>query len=277
MAMAAKQRAPRSSEGRKRKRPSATRQLRHVGAQLLETMRRPALVTNEHGKIVAWNPAAEKAFGHDLASALGQSPAELLAVGDAEAIWDAIDSRLRRGMIWTGVLEMADLTGKRIRFETTVWPLTDDKQNLLGGLWIHQHGAVVKSQIETSYRLLLDHVPIAVFVYQDARVHYANAVAQEMTGYTEDELRSMAPWEVVHPAFREIIREWGMARERGEPVPDHYEVRYMTRDGQDRWADYSAVAIEFDGRPAVMGMVVDITERKRAAQSIPPNLTEDHA
>jgi len=49
-------------------------------------------------------------------------------------------------------------------------------------------------------------------------------------------------------------------------VPAEYEVRILTKSGETRWVDFAAGNIEFEGRPAVLGTAVDITEHKRAAE-----------
>jgi PAS domain S-box-containing protein len=242
----------------------ATRQLRQAGALLFESSPTPVFLTNAKDRIIAWNPAAEQAFGYDAQTALKRSPRELLAVADSDAVWDAVHSKLHRGLGWKGVMDYADPTGRTIRVQTTVTPLFDSRRSLSGSQWEHRLGAALKAVDEANYRALLDAVPMAVFVYQDGRVRYVNAAAQKMTGYEEEELLAMGPWDVVHPDFREIVREWARARERGEPVPSHYEIRFLTKTGEEHWADYSAAPIQFYGRPAIMGMAVDITGRRRS-------------
>ena len=54
----------------------------------------------------------------------------------------------------------------------------------------------------------------------------------------------------------------------GDDVPGRYEMRIVTKDGQDRWIDFAAAAIEWDGKPAIVGTGVDITERKEMEKSL---------
>ena len=42
-------------------------------------------------------------------------------------------------------------------------------------------------------------------------------------------------WEIVHPDFREMVKERGLARQRGEAVPAHYEFKIITKGGEERW------------------------------------------
>ena len=57
--------------------------------------------------------------------------------------------------------------------------------------------------------------------------------------------------------------ERSAARQRGEDVTSRYEIKILTKQGKERWADFTAAVIEYDGKPAILGVGVDITERKK--------------
>jgi PAS domain S-box-containing protein len=85
-----------------------------------------------------------------------------------------------------------------------------------------------------------------------------------ISGYSRQELLEMNFWDTVHPDFRDAVRERGLARLRGEPLPTRYEFKIVTKGGEERWVDFTDGIFELDGKPAVIGMSWDITERKRA-------------
>jgi len=121
---------------------------------------------------------------------------------------------------------------------------------------------------EERFRTLAETTDTAIFVWRDALL-YVNPAACTMTGYTADELRSLPSWDiVVHPEDRAMVRERGMARLRGEPVEAHYEFRMVTKFGEERWLDFSAGRVQYNGQPAVVATAFDITERKRAERSL---------
>ena len=90
-----------------------------------------------------------------------------------------------------------------------------------------------------------------------------NPAATVISGYTQAELLKMNFWDTVHPDFQEIVRERGLTRQQGIPAPSRYEVKFITKSGEERWAEINATFIEFKGRPAKLGITFDITERKR--------------
>ncbi|MCK4784784.1 MAG: PAS domain S-box protein, partial [Desulfobacteraceae bacterium] len=72
----------------------------------------------------------------------------------------------------------------------------------------------------------------------------------------------------VHPEMREEIKQRILSRSRGEQVPSRYEFKGITKDGEVKWADCSAVVIEYDNEPAILTVSVDITDRKLAEEAL---------
>ena len=59
-----------------------------------------------------------------------------------------------------------------------------------------------------------------------------------------------------------------MKRLKGKSVPQQYEVRRITKHGKTIWCEMMATLIQYKGKPAIMGNVIDITERKLAEVAI---------
>ncbi|HET9210640.1 MAG TPA: PAS domain S-box protein, partial [Thermoanaerobaculia bacterium] len=113
------------------------------------------------------------------------------------------------------------------------------------------------------FRILAESTSTAIFVYQADRVLYVNPACVELTGYTNEELLRMKPGDIAAPEFQDLLRERAAARLRGQPVPGRYEVRILTKDGRERWFDFTSAVIELeDGGPVALATAVDITDRK---------------
>ncbi|MFL5380880.1 MAG: PAS domain S-box protein [Longimicrobiaceae bacterium] len=117
---------------------------------------------------------------------------------------------------------------------------------------------------DQQFRELAEHVAAATFIYRGNRFLYVNAAALELTGYTREELLAIDFWELAHPEFRELVRERGLARQRGEEVVGRYELKILRKDGGERWIDFTAGTVTYLGRPAALGTAFDVTERRRA-------------
>jgi hypothetical protein len=53
----------------------------------------------------------------------------------------------------------------------------------------------------------------------------------------------------------------------GSQVPPSYEVKILKKSGEERSVVFSGDAIRFQGKKAIIGIVIDITERKQAEES----------
>ena len=108
----------------------------------------------------------------------------------------------------------------------------------------------------------------AAFIFQGAAIRYVSPAAEPMTGYTVRELLAMEFWEIIHPDDRPLVRLRGSARQRGEAVPNRYEIRLLRKTGETLPIEFSAGMIEFDGRAAVLGIAADISERMAVAEQL---------
>ncbi len=127
---------------------------------------------------------------------------------------------------------------------------------------------------EEKFRTLTETSAAAIVLYQGERIIYANPATSRMLGYSGPELLQMRFWDFVHPEYRETVRCRGLARQRGELVPNQYEIKVLLKKGEERWAIASAGGIEYKGKPAGIVTMIDITESRRWQELISSSLAE---
>jgi len=115
---------------------------------------------------------------------------------------------------------------------------------------------------EKKYRLLVEHAGDAIVIVQDGLFRFANPMALKITGCTLDELLDQPITRFIHAD--DLNRVMGIHRRRmiGENITDYYEFRGATRTGEEHWIEANAVAIEWQGRPAALAFLRDITRQK---------------
>ncbi len=124
-------------------------------------------------------------------------------------------------------------------------------------------------QSEDKYRLLIDNIHDGVFIIQDAKMQFVNKAFAAMTGYSVGEIIGMDFRRLVAPEDMEMVADRYKRRQAGEDVPQEYEFSMLHKDGKTRvLVDMKASIINYHGRVASMGTVMDITERKQAEQAI---------
>jgi PAS domain S-box-containing protein len=121
---------------------------------------------------------------------------------------------------------------------------------------------------EEEYRRLVDSSLTGIFIHQDHKYVFVNNRFAEIHGYEVQELLGMDPLTLIHPDERDAARETVLKRLKGKPVPHQYQVRRLTKEGKTIWCEMMATVIEYEGRPAIMGNMIDITERKRAEEAL---------
>ena len=95
-----------------------------------------------------------------------------------------------------------------------------------------------------------------------------NPACSSLTGYSEAELLSRPFSDLVHPDDIEMMLQRHAKRLQGDDAPDTYFFRVLTKDAAVKWLRLNAVEASWAGRPAVLGMVTDITEQKRVEEEL---------
>jgi PAS domain S-box-containing protein/putative nucleotidyltransferase with HDIG domain len=117
---------------------------------------------------------------------------------------------------------------------------------------------------ENKYRMLTEHSLTGIFIEQDEKFVYVNEKFARMHGYEPEELLGKEHWILIPPNDKEMVRDRAIKRRKGEPVSVVFQRPRIKKDGSVIWAQQIMVAIEYHGKPAVMGNIVDITEVKEA-------------
>jgi len=121
---------------------------------------------------------------------------------------------------------------------------------------------------EEKFRVLAETSPAAIFLYQGEYLVYVNPSAMGLTGFSEHEYLTMKFWDWIDDDFQQQVKSYGLARQMGEDVPEQYEAKFRTRDGQSKWMLLSAGRIQYRGASAGIASIFDITERKMMEEQL---------
>ena len=93
---------------------------------------------------------------------------------------------------------------------------------------------------------------------------FANNRFAEIYRYPKGQLIGIETWRLVHPEDRSLTKQMRARRLSGEDAPSEYEARGQTKDGETIRITRRNARIEYKGRAAILGNIVDITEQKQA-------------
>jgi two-component system, cell cycle sensor histidine kinase and response regulator CckA len=131
-----------------------------------------------------------------------------------------------------------------------------------------KQGELLMAQTEDMFKTFADSSKSPIFIVQDDNFIYTNRAMQDMTGYSGTELLSMNFWDLVHPDMKEMVKERGHSRLKGEkPVP-RYAIHLLNKSGESRWIDYTGEDFVVDGKMSIFGTAIEIPEKKMAWEAL---------
>jgi PAS domain S-box-containing protein len=188
-----------------------------------------------------------------------------------------------KGVVNDYELQLLAKDGRVIQVSVSSHIVSDDRGQALGVEGVLRD-ITSRKQIERAlreseekFRTMVETSIQGIFIFQDFQLVYANEAIAQITGYSIKELLSL-PMEkvqaIIHPDDQEMI--WGRLADRlaGKDVPSRYEFRLIRKDKKTLWLEVVVSRTEFQGKPAVQGAVIDITDRKKADEQIKMSLRE---
>ncbi|HEX8246014.1 MAG TPA: ATP-binding protein [Longimicrobium sp.] len=120
-------------------------------------------------------------------------------------------------------------------------------------------------EAEGWYRALVEQSIMAIYCYQDGHFLYVNPRTAEIFGRDAEELlRPGILAEIIHPDDYPRMAENIRRRLAGEIPTIRYTLRGVRPDGEIVYLDVHGTRTDIGGRPALIGVGYDITDRLRA-------------
>lgn len=116
---------------------------------------------------------------------------------------------------------------------------------------------------EEKYSAVVKQATDGVVIIQDNRIQFANEALASILGYRPDEMENRPYVDFVAPESRAMVVARGNARLAGKDVPQIYQARFLRKDGTTIDVELSASVIQYRGKPTEVGLIRNITERKR--------------
>jgi PAS domain S-box-containing protein len=124
------------------------------------------------------------------------------------------------------------------------------------------------STSESIYQKLIENSLTGVFINQNGKYTFVNNEFARIHEYQPGELVGIDVLELIHPDDRETIKNITQVNPKGKVAPNRYEVRRLKKDGTTIWCEMVITSIEYQGKPAIMGNILDITRRKLAEAAL---------
>ena len=269
--------------------PAATVDLSLDGrhARLLIDTANDAVVSIDDASVILdWNQTAERMFGWSRAEAVGRILTDLIVPPQHREAHHRGLSRFlasRTPGILNRRVETTALArdGREFDVELSVWPVETAGRftfsAFLRDISERKQAEAALRRSEEKYRQVVENAYEGIIVSQDGMLKFANPRALALVRRTLEDALATPFIEMVHPDDRARVYGNYLRRLRGEAVEPHYVFRAVNTAGEVVSLQISAVAIEWEGRPATLNFLTDVTEQVKLARDLKETLTEREA
>ncbi len=232
-----------------------------LGLRLFDLVPEPVFALDPDGRFLLVNRAAARYLGRPAHEVVGRSVRELFPAEQAERQLEVI-----RRVVETGepFLEerVTPVGEERFVFQYAVHRLDGPSGRPLGVLGMVRDVTALVA-LERCYAELYERATDALFgIDREGRLRVLNRQAEELSGYTREQLENLHFSQVVPPDEVERLQRYFRARLEGRDAPTQYEVRYVHASGEERWAEVR-ISRETSSVGTFQASVRDITDRKR--------------
>ncbi|OGR18805.1 MAG: hypothetical protein A2X81_04860 [Desulfobacterales bacterium GWB2_56_26] len=124
------------------------------------------------------------------------------------------------------------------------------------------------TESERKFKDLTERSPVGVYVLQDGKFKYINPRFAEIFGYTVLELADKSYADTVLPDDLPLIEECVRKRLLRQEEAGHYPFRGIKKNGELIYLEVYNSRTIYEGKPAIIGTLVDITARKKAEEQL---------
>lgn len=268
-----------------RERAEAQLRVAHERMQrLIETANDAVVTIDQQSQIIEWNAMAERMFGWSQVEVRGRILTELIVPerhreshhrGLQRFLRDGTGGILNRRVEITAIRN----TGEEFPVELAVWPVragdTFTFSSFIRDISARKAAEEALRSSEERYRAVVENAAEGIIVSQDGFIRYVNPQALTLSGRTREEALTTPFLEMVHPEDRQRVYNNYVKRLKGEPTENQYSFRIFHVQGDVRWLEISAVMIQWEGKPATLNFLTDVTARQQIEEEMRQSLVRE--
>ena len=116
---------------------------------------------------------------------------------------------------------------------------------------------------EKKYSTIVEKGNDGIIFVQDGLLKFSNKKMSEMSGFTLEEAIGRPFSKYIAPEYREMVerRHHGRLKDE-ENLPSSYEIEMLSKDGNRIPVEMNVSLFEYDGKPAIVVIIRDITEHR---------------
>jgi PAS domain S-box-containing protein len=248
----------------------ALRESQETERALLNATNDIAFLIDREGKFLVLNERTAGYVGRPVEELLGKSAYDRIASCLAEPKRPYVEEVFRSGK----PIRFVD-SSNGVAFDNSIFPILDGDGNVVR-LAVYARDITESKKAEEAlreseerFRILTEESPVGVYVVQDGVFQYVNPAFAAIHGMHVDEMTyRFGPLDFIVSDDRDRAAELlGQSEDKKYRGTGH-TYRMVRKDGSDRTVEIHGSWIMYNGRQAVLGTLLDITDRKQAEERL---------
>jgi diguanylate cyclase (GGDEF)-like protein/PAS domain S-box-containing protein len=230
------------------------------------------------GIITSWNAGAERLYGYTAKEVVGEYGFILVPPERSNELLKVLEKLRRRESIKTYETVHMDKNGRLIDVALTISQIRDSAGNTIGYSTItrditeRKRAEANLRQQKDLYEALLhaqSEVGEGLLILEDERIVYTNEAFSQISGHGSRELMALpSVLDLVVPEERASFGERLRRRLGGRADEDNQETVILHESGRRVTVETGIKTTQENGRPRLIVIIRDITERKKAEEAL---------
>jgi PAS domain S-box-containing protein len=237
--------------------------------ELTESISDVFFAMDKNLRYIYWNKASENLTGIPAKDAIGKHLAEIFP-DIKETKVEQFYKKVLRTKQSQSFLNKYRVRDRDFVFEISAYPTMNGVSVFVRDITEHKRMEEALQESEEKFKNLAEQSPNMVFVNKKGRVVYANKKAEEIMGYSKEEFYSphFNFLCLIAPESREQINSIYEQHLKSSKDVAPLEYRLVTKYGRILDAILTSRLITYEGDKAILGTVIDITERKQLEEDL---------
>ncbi|MDQ1145648.1 diguanylate cyclase (GGDEF)-like protein/PAS domain S-box-containing protein [Bacillus sp. SORGH_AS 510] len=225
-----------------------------------------------NGMFISANKAVSTIFGYSLDDLINKPFVPLIVPNDLEKALFQFNSAVN-GKSTNYECSVFDKSGKQRKINVTNIPIYLSKKitgvySIIKDITEHNSAQINLIEAEAKYRSLVENSQVGVYILQGGKIVYVNPRLCEMTGYAYNEFIGFNLTNLILPEDLPSVQENVEKLFTNEMISMTDQFRIVCKDKRIVSLEVFGSKIEYEGKDAIIGTIIDITDRKNTEQMI---------
>jgi PAS domain S-box-containing protein len=241
---------------------------------ILQAAQEAILMVDEHQRIVAMNPAAERMFCCTTSQVLGQSLERFIPPGQRAGHAARVGEFAASELLQQRMAQHRRITATRMDGGEFPVEITLSRVDMAGDRGVRHYFAALVLDLSEQHHLrdelerfkrrlrsVFELAPVAIWIAENDRVVFANRAAERLFGHDEP-IVGQGVYELLEPGSHDAVRQQVARALAGERNVELVHGSVVRSDGTQREVEIALAALPDHGRTTVQMVVADVTQRR---------------